>query len=174
MLLLISCRFNWVGKPIPIITTNEMIVVSIFNKVTLLIKRTMPLTIPDGHFLPLCPESVSNRGPKQHITSEELSAFTIILLANEIRYLRAKVIRLQAQGCKANSNISLADLPASVPQKEMLNRYNLSRKGLKAIMGRFADNGHFKRKSGTGKAIPVMSNEVKEIAPGYIKRKKEI
>ena len=46
----------------------------------------------------------------------------------------------------------------------MLNRYNLSRKGLKAILGRFADNGHFKRKSGTGKAIPAMSNEVKEIA----------
>ena len=54
----------------------------------------------------------------------------------------------------------------------MLNRYNLSRKGLKAILGRFADTGHFKRKSGTGKAIPVMSNEVKDIALRILKEEK--
>ena len=54
----------------------------------------------------------------------------------------------------------------------MLNRYNLTRKGLKAILGMFADNGHFKRKSGASNAIPIMSNEVKEIALRIHKKEK--
>ena len=54
----------------------------------------------------------------------------------------------------------------------MLNRYNLTRKGLKAILGRFADNGHFKHKSGASNAIPIMSNEVKKIALRIHKKEK--
>ena len=78
--------------------------------------------------------------------------------------VKAKIMRIQVNGCKPKEGVSQANIPEYVTQSVLLSRFGINRMTMSRILGRFSSDGSFERKSGSGARATVLTDETKAMA----------
>ena len=73
--------------------------------------------------------------------------------------VKAKIMRIQVNGCKPKEGASQVNIPEYVTQSVLLSRFGINRMTMSRILGRNSSEGSFKRKVSSGAPVTALTEE---------------